>query len=112
MNTQQKLVSIKLIHTAIWLFFNVVLFYMAYAVISNKIDKFIWIGVALITLESLVLLIFKMQCPLTLIALKYSDSLKDNFDIYLPEWLAKYNKHIYTVFFIIIIFGLLYRILN
>ena len=29
-------------------------------------------------------------------ARKYSDSTKANFDIYLPEWLAKYNKEIYT----------------
>jgi hypothetical protein len=31
-----KLNLIKFIHTLIWIFFNIVLFYMAYAVIINK----------------------------------------------------------------------------
>jgi hypothetical protein len=85
---------------------------MAYAVIVNKIDKYVWIGIALILGEGILLLIFKKMCPLTIIARKYSDSDKDNFDIYLPNWLAKYNKLIYTTFFIIILFGITYRVLN
>ena len=112
MELKQKLISIKIIHTIIWLFFNLVLFYMAYAVIVNKIDKYVWIGIALIVGEGVVLLIFKKMCPLTIMARKYSDSTKDNFDIYLPNWLAKYNKIIYTTFFIIIVCGIVYRILN
>ena len=107
-----KLILVKIIHTIIWLFFNVVLFYMAYAVIVNKIDKFVWIGIALIIGEGIVLIIFKKMCPLTIIARKYSDSTKDNFDIFLPNRLAKYNKLIYTIFFILIICGLIYRIFN
>ncbi len=107
-----KLTFIKIIHTIIWLFFNVVLFYMAYAVIVNKIDKYVWIGIALIICEGIVLTIFKKMCPLTILARKYSDSNKDNFDIYLPNWLAKYNKLIYTSFFIIILCGVVYRILT
>ncbi len=112
MNNQFKLILIKTIHTIIWIFFNVILFFMAYEVIFNKIDNFIWIGIGLITLEFVVLLFFKMMCPLTIIAQKYSNSNKENFDIYLPNWLAKYNKKIYTTFFIIIISGWIYRILN
>ena len=107
-----KLILVKIIHTIIWLFFNVVLFYMAYALIVNKIDKFVWIGIALIIGEGIVLIIFKKMCPLTIIARKYSVSTKDNFDIYLPNWLAKYNKPIYTIFFILIICGLIFRFVN
>jgi len=66
MNDKQKLVTIKLIHTAIWVFFNVVIFYMLYAVLINKIDKWIWIGLSLIFLEGVVLLIFKNICPCNL----------------------------------------------
>ena len=75
-------------------------------------DKFVWIGIALILMEGIVLLVFKNICPLTIMARKYSGSVKDNFDIYLPKWLAKYNKLIYTTFFILIICGLIYRLLN
>jgi hypothetical protein len=85
---------------------------MAYAVMINKIDKFVWIGIGLIVLEGIVLLIFNKRCPLTIVARKYSDSQKDNFDIYLPNWLAKYNKLIYTTLFVLIIGRLIYRILK
>lgn len=85
---------------------------MAFAVVIDKIDKLVWIGIALILLEGIVLLIFRKMCPLTILARKYSDSTKNNFDIYLPDWLAKHNKMIYTTLFIIILFGLAYRILN
>lgn len=111
MNTisMSKLTIIKIIHSIIWLFFNTLFFYMVYAVIVNKIDKYVWIGIGLFSLEIMVLFLFKMQCPLTLIARRYSNSTKDNFDIYLPNWLAKNNKLIYITFFIIIIIGLIYR---
>ena len=108
----KKLTQIKTIHTIVWIFFNLLLFYMAYAVIVNKIDKFVWIGIGLILIEGMVLLIFKKICPFTIMARKYSGSTNDNFDIYLPNWLAKYDKQIYTTLFIIIVCGLIYRIIN
>jgi hypothetical protein len=103
---------IKTIHTIIWLFFNVVIFYMLYAVVVNKIDSWVWICVGLVALEVITLLAFKWFCPLTVWARKYSDSEKNNFDIYLPEWLAKYNKLIYGGLFVVSLIGLCYRILN
>ena len=105
----KSLLSIKIIHTIIWLFFNVVLFYMAYAVFINKIDIYVWLGVAAIIGEGIVLLLFKKMCPLTIMARKYSDSTKDNFDIFLPNWLARNNKRIYTSFFVLILAGIIYR---
>lgn len=107
-----KLAWIKVIHTLIWLFYNGVFFYIIYAIIVNKIDKYVWIGIGLFLLEIGVLLVFKNVCPLTLIARKYSNSTKENFDIYLPNWLAKYNKVIYSFFLIIFITGLVVRRLN
>lgn len=96
MSNETKLRIIKLVHTAIWLFFNIVIFYMLYAVIANKIDSWLWVGYGLFTMEGIILLVFRFFCPLTILARKYSNSSKANFDIYLPHWLAKYNKVIYT----------------
>jgi hypothetical protein len=110
-STLYSLILIKIIHTAIWLFFNVVIFYLLYAVIRNRIDKWVWICIALVAAEGLVLLIFKKSCPVTLIDRKYSTSTKDNFDIYLPNWLAKFNKQIYTTIFLVALLILLYRLL-
>lgn len=110
MSPISKLRIIKLIHTFIWIFFNIVIFYLLYAVIADIIDKWIWIGLGLFLIEGLVLVIFKMKCPLTVVARRYSDSTKNNFDIYLPDWLARYNKQIYTGILTIVILILIYRL--
>ncbi len=112
MKNETKLTIIKIIHTGVWLFFNVVIFYMLYAVIVNKLDIWLWIGYGLFALETITLLAFKFFCPLTIIARKYSDSTKANFDIYLPHWLAKYNKLIYTSILVIIIILTVYQLLT
>lgn len=112
MNNQTKLFTIKIIHTFIWVFFNVVIFYMLYAAIANKLDKWLWIGYALVILEGVTLLIFKFFCPLTIMARKYSDSTKDNFDIFLPGWLAKYTKLIYTSIMVVIVIITIFQLLK
>jgi hypothetical protein len=106
------LVLIKIIHTLIWVFFNVVIFYLLYAVIVNRIDKWVWIALGLIVLEGLVLLIFKNVCPVTIVAQRYSDSTKANFDIYLPEWLARRNKTIYTGIVVVAMVILVWRLVG
>ena len=112
MTTDSKLILSKILHTIIWLFFNVVIFYMLYAAISNKLDRYLLAGFGLIFLEGVVLIIFKNVCPVTLLARKYSGSKKDNFDIYLPNWLAKYNKQIYISIVVVTIFITFYQFLK
>ena len=112
MENETKLTLIKIIHTAIWVFFNFVIFYMLYAAIANKLDIWLWIGYGFVSLEGLTLLTFKFVCPLTLIARKYSNSTKDNFAIYLPNWLSKYTFLIYTTIFGIISTLTIYQLLN
>lgn len=112
MTNNSKLILVKTLHTIIWLFYNVVIFYLLYAVIVDKIDKWVWICLAIIFLEGLVLLLFKKICPVTIMARKYSDSQKDNFDIYLPNWLARYNKKIYTTIVIIAVVILVFQLIT
>ncbi len=112
MKGETKLMLIKAVHTLVWIFFNIVIFYMLYAVLADKIDKWLWIGFGLVILEGLTLLLFKFFCPLTIIARRYSDSTRDNFDIYLPNWLARYTKLIYTSIVGVIIVILIYRLMT
>jgi len=107
-----KLLIIKIVHTMIWVFFNVVIFYLLYAAIYNRINTWVWIGVGLVILEGLVLLSFKWMCPLTVMARHYSDSTDDNFDIFLPQWLARHTKLIYTSLFFLALLILLYRVVT
>jgi hypothetical protein len=107
----KKLTTIKMVHTIIWIFFNIVLFYLFYAAITGYINTWVWVGLGLFVLEGIVLLIFKMTCPLTIMARKYSNSQEDNFDIFLPNWLARNTKLIYSILLAIAICLLLYRLL-
>jgi hypothetical protein len=112
MTNSAKLILVKMLHTLIWLFFNVVIFYMLYAVIVDRIDRWFWTGLIFVALEALVLLVFKNICPVTIMARKYSSSLRPNFDIYLPAWLARHNKLIYSMIVSIIICVLIYRLIG
>ncbi|MGE0020381.1 MAG: hypothetical protein AB7S72_11990 [Draconibacterium sp.] len=112
MNPSGKLTTVKIVHTLIWLFFVTVIFYILYSGISNKITITTWIAIGLIIAEGVVLVLFKMFCPLTLIARKYSDSEKDNFDIYLPNWLARHNKIIFTTIYLVGVIIVLIRVLG
>jgi len=109
---KDKLVLIKIIHTIIWTFFASMIFYTFYAGIVNKVNVYTWIAIGFVVLESIVLVIFKWYCPLTIIARKYSDSQKENFDIYLPNWLAKHNKTIFTIIFTIALILVIFRVLQ
>ncbi len=111
MTNANKLIVIKIVHTLIWLFFNVVIFYMLYAVIENKINGWLWIGWGLIGLESLTLLAFRLYCPLTVWARQYFDSSLDNFDIYLPNWLARHNMLIYSSIMVVIAIMTMVRVM-
>ena len=112
MRKKRMLILIKTIHSIVWLFFNGVLIYLFYAGITNRIDGWVWAGLGCFVLEGAVLLLFKNYCPLTLVARKYSDSTKDNFDIYLPDWLARNTKRIYTSLVIFILLLTIYRALT
>jgi hypothetical protein len=50
--------------------------------------------------EVAVLAANKLRCPLTAIAARYTEDRQDNFDIYLPLFLARYNKQIFGSLFL------------
>lgn len=45
--------------------------------------------------EVVVLWLNRWSCPLTPIAARYTQDRRPNFDIYLPEWLARYNRQMF-----------------
>ena len=56
--------------------------------------------IALVTAECIVVVVNGMKCPLTPLAARYTADRADNFDIYLPLWLARYNKQIFGALFL------------
>ena len=99
MKSNTKLLLIKLLHTAIWCVMVVAVFYILYAGLFDRINKLVWFCIGLIFVEAIVLLIFKWRCPLTVLGWKYTDNPSVGFDIFLPVWLAKHNKMIFSILF-------------
>jgi hypothetical protein len=66
------------------------------------VRRFRWAAIltGLVALECIVLAVNGGRCPLSDLAQRFTDSHADNFDIYLPNWLAQYNKVIFGVLFI------------
>lgn len=95
------LVGVKLLHTAVWLFFAGCIVAIPFA---GAWGHFRWVGflTVLVLTECLVLALNKGRCPLTDLAGQYTrDRTADNFDIYLPLWLARHNKTIFGALFAI-----------
>jgi len=55
---------------------------------------------ALILAECAVLAMNHFRCPLTDLAARYTVERAANFDIYLPEWLARHNQSIFGALFV------------
>lgn len=91
---------IKLIHTAAWAFFAGCIVAMPIFAAAGRIDVAAALGVAVLV-EVGILVTNGMRCPLTAVAARYTDDRRDNFDIFLPEWLARYNKQIFGWLYVI-----------
>jgi hypothetical protein len=109
---KSKLFLITLLHTAIWLFYVLIILYTLYAAIMDRIDLYFLIAVCLVLLEGIILIKNGWRCPLTRIGGKYSSDVSIGFDIFLPKWLAKHNKTIFTLIFLASLILAIYRILN
>jgi hypothetical protein len=107
----KKLFYIKLLHTIIWFFYVFIIGYIIYAGIMNKIDFYLFTAIGLVMLEGIILIIFKWRCPLTVLGYKYTENREVGFDIFLPKWLAKNNKAIFTTIFVIGLLITIYRLL-
>jgi len=112
MPARSALVAIKLLHTVIWVMLSAVNHYLFYAVITDRIDRWFWWGLGLFGLEIATLLLFRMSCPLTVVARRYSASQHANFDIHLPEWFARHNKTIDSVIMGVVLLGLVWRLVG
>ncbi|MBK8566175.1 MAG: hypothetical protein IPN76_23250 [Saprospiraceae bacterium] len=108
----RKLIAVKLFHTAIWAILAGLVFYILYAGISGNITPIVYFAIGAIVLETLVLVGFSWRCPLTLVAQKYTDEDSPNFDIYLPAWLAKHNKTIFSILYVVGVVLVMWRLLN
>ena len=102
------LTTIKLGHTVVWAFFVGCILAIPLFTASSHFGLAA-LFTAIVALEVGVLVLNGMRCPLTGVAARYTDDRRANFDIYLPEWLARNNKEIFGTLYAIAVLCLLVR---
>lgn len=92
--------AIKILHTIVWAFFvgcivaiPVLGFVRLYGAATGL--------VCVVLVEVGILAANRLRCPLTAVAARYTEERSDNFDIYLPLWLARNNKLIFGLLFVL-----------
>jgi hypothetical protein len=93
-------VSIKLLHTAVWIFFAGCIFAIPAAGAKGEFRAAAMFSGAVL-IECAILACNRGRCPLTDLARRYTDERRDNFDIYLPLWLARNNKAVFGTIFLL-----------
>ena len=92
--------TIKLLHTVVWAVFAGAILVLPVTALLRRFDWAMMLT-ALILIECGVLAVNRGRCPLTALAARYTSERADNFDIYLPLWLARHNKQIFGTLLVV-----------
>lgn len=85
---------VRTVHTIVWAFFVTCI--VAIPIMAwHERHTAAFVLALVVFVECVVLLFNHWRCPLTDVAARYTADRRDNFDIYLPEWLARLNKHVF-----------------
>jgi hypothetical protein len=99
MSPSAALQVVKIVHTLAWVFFAGCIVAIPFA--THAGDFFMaCVLIAIVLVEVLILVVNGWRCPLTDVAARYTSDRRDNFDILLPELLARHNKLIFGSLFV------------
>ena len=91
--------AVKVVHTLAWAIFAGCIVALPVAAFLRDFQlAAVLIGIVLV--EVVVLFANRFRCPLTDVAARYTSDRRANFDIYLPLWIARYNKEIFGSLFV------------
>ena len=93
-----KLRTLKSVHTVVWAFFVISIVAIP---VCAVLDRYAWAVelISVVFLEVLVLVYNGWRCLLSGMTARYTEDRRHNFDIYLPESIAQFNKQIFGVLY-------------
>lgn len=91
--------AVKVVHTLAWALFAGCILALPVAACLGKFPLAVLL-IAIVLVEVIVLVANRLRCPLTAVAARYTTDRRANFDIYLPLWIARYNKEIFGTLFV------------
>lgn len=94
--------AIRTLHTIVWAFFAGCILAIPVAAHAGRFDRAATL-IAIVLVEVAVITANRWRCPLTDVAARYTDERSPNFDIYLPRWLARWNKELFGTLFVLAI---------
>jgi hypothetical protein len=106
MSPHAALRAIKIVHTIAWALFAGCILAIPFYALRGEFGTAL-VLIAIVLVEVFIIVANHWRCPLTGVAARYTDERQDNFDIYLPLWLARYNKQIFGSLFLA---GLIYTL--
>lgn len=104
----RALLAVKVVHTIVWAFFVLCIVAIPLMAWRGDFVHAAWF-VGIVLVEVLVLVVNRWRCPLTPVAARFTEDRRANFDIFLPEWLARHNK---VVFGGLYVAGIAYLVLR
>lgn len=93
-DSSRSLWLVKALHTLAWAFFAGCIVAIPIASWRGAHGAAGWLTL-IVAVEVVILALNRWSCPLTAVAARYTDDRRDNFDIWLPEWLARNNKLVF-----------------
>ena len=100
MTSSTALTLVRLVHTAAWAFFAGCIVLLPIAAYFGRFDLSA-ILIVLVLAEVLILALNHWTRPLTNVASRYTSDRSPNFDIFLPAWIARYNKQVFGSLFLL-----------
>lgn len=94
------LIVIKILHTVIWAVLAGAILALPRLGVARQFRRAALVS-AIVLVECAVIAINGGRCPLTDWAARFTANRHPNFDIYLPVWLAQYNKLIFGSLFVL-----------
>jgi polyferredoxin len=85
---------VKTAHTLVWAVFAGCILAIPPLAAAGRFTAALTL-ILVVLAEVVVLAVNGWRCPLTGVAARYTDDRRENFDIYLPLWLARHNKRIF-----------------
>ncbi|PAX51647.1 DUF3267 domain-containing protein [Brunnivagina elsteri] len=106
----KRIAFIRFLHTAIFVFFNIVMAVLLYEVVADKISILTWIALAFFAIEVIVLIANNWTCPLTIYAEKLESYRGQTTDIFfLPKW---FGDRMFIFYGGLLVFGLLLLVIR
>jgi GT2 family glycosyltransferase len=96
----RALVALKLVHTVAWAFFASAILAVPMLGFFGLFKLAGWLA-GIVFVECAVVALNHWRCPISNLAERLTSNRQANFDIYLPESLALWNKHIFGTLFVV-----------